>query len=94
MKPYAKDYALTDSVLQEVQDNAKLELFGWADDNVRYARGVANCGLDHKVELTFGNRWETLKKATVIVLSKEVERRKKAKEIMDKAEQLKFIKKW
>ncbi len=42
MKPYAKDYALTDSVLQEAQDNAKLELFGLADDNIQYARGVAN----------------------------------------------------
>jgi hypothetical protein len=30
---------------------------------------------------------------TAIVLSEEVERRKKAKEIMDKAEQLMFIKK-
>ncbi len=42
MKPHAKDYALTDSELQEVRDNAKLELFGLADDNVCCARGVAN----------------------------------------------------
>jgi hypothetical protein len=42
----------------------------------------------------FGNQWKTLKKATAIVLSEEVERQKKAKEIMDKAEQLKFLKKW
>jgi hypothetical protein len=42
MKLYAKDHALTDSILQEAQDNAKLELFGLADDNVCYARGVAN----------------------------------------------------
>ncbi len=42
MKPYANDYALTDSVLQEAWDNAKLELFRLADDNVRYARGVSN----------------------------------------------------
>ncbi len=96
MKPYAKDYALTDSVLQEARDNAKLELFGLADDNVCYARRVANWlrKLDHEVELVFGNQREKLKKATVIVLSEEVERRKKAKEIMDKAEQPKFIKKW
>jgi hypothetical protein len=67
-----------------------------ADDNVCYARAVANQlpELDHKVELVFGNQRETLKKATAIILSEEVERRKKAKEIMDKAEQLKFIKKW
>ncbi len=50
--------------------------------------------LDHEVELIFGNQQETLKKATAIILSEEVERRKKAKESMDKAEQLKFIKKW
>jgi hypothetical protein len=88
MKPYAKDYALTDSVLQEARDDPKLELFRLADVNVCYARGVANqlCGLDHKVELIFGSQRETLKKATVIVLSEEVERGKKAKEIMDKAE--------
>jgi hypothetical protein len=49
--------------------------------------------LDHKVELVFGNQQETLKKATAIVLSEEMERHKKAKEIMDKVEQLKFIKK-
>ncbi len=42
MKPYAKDYALTDSVLQEARDSAKLELFGLAYDNIYYARGVAN----------------------------------------------------
>jgi hypothetical protein len=96
MKPYTKDYALTDSVLQEVRDNAKLELFGLADDNVCYARGVATRlrELDHKVELVFGNQRETLKKATATVLLEEVERCKKAKEIMNKAEQLKFIKKW
>jgi hypothetical protein len=41
MKPYAKDYVLTDSVRQEARDSAKLELFGLADDNVFYARGVA-----------------------------------------------------
>ncbi len=96
MMPYAKDYALTDSVLQEAQDNAKLELFGSAEDNICYARGVANQlrRLDHEVELIFGNQRETLKKATATVLSEEAERRKKAKEIMDKAERLKFIKKW
>jgi hypothetical protein len=42
MMPYAKDYALNDSVLQEARDSAKIELFGLADDYVCYARGVAN----------------------------------------------------
>jgi hypothetical protein len=42
MLPHAKNYALTDSVLQEAQDSAKLELFGSADDNIHFTRGVAN----------------------------------------------------
>ncbi len=50
--------------------------------------------MDHEVELIFGNCRETLKKATAIVLSEEVERHKKANKIMDKAAQQKFIKKW
>ncbi len=96
MMPYAKDYALTDNVRQEAWDSTKIELFGLADDNVCYARGVANQlqELDHEVELIFGNQRETLKKETTIVLSEEVERRKKANKIMNKAAQQKFIKKW
>ncbi len=57
MIPYAKDYAYTDSVLQETWNSAKIELFGLANDNVCYAREVANQlrELDHEVELIFGN---------------------------------------
>ena len=43
MKPYAKEYTLTDSIVQDARDWAKLELFGSAKENVRYARGV----MDH-----------------------------------------------
>ncbi len=39
MMTYAEDYALTDSVLQEAQDSAKIELFRLADDNICYGRG-------------------------------------------------------
>jgi hypothetical protein len=42
MKPYAKEYALTKSVVQEARDVAKAELFGKAEDNVKYAHGVAH----------------------------------------------------
>ena len=41
MKPYANDYALTDSVLQDTRDAVKDQLFGSPDDNVIYAKGVA-----------------------------------------------------
>ena len=40
MKPYAKAFTLTDSIIQDGKDLAKLDLFGNADDNVKYAKGV------------------------------------------------------
>jgi hypothetical protein len=43
MKPYAKEYTLTDSIVQDARDRAKLQLFGSTKENVQYARGV----LDH-----------------------------------------------
>ena len=42
MKPYAKEYTLTDSIVQDGKNLAKQELFGDPDDNVIYARPI--CG--------------------------------------------------
>ncbi len=55
MKPYAKEYTLTDSVVQDARDMAKLQLFGSAEENLQYARGVVDQvrGLGHKVEMMF-----------------------------------------
>jgi hypothetical protein len=97
MKPYAKEYALTNSVVQEARDVAKAELFGKAEDNVKYAHGVAHLlrQLGHEVELIFSDRRQAVKKACAIVLLEEVERRVKEKEAtMDKQEQREYIKKW
>jgi hypothetical protein len=43
MKSYAKEYTLTDSIVQDARDWAKSELFGSAEENVRYVRSV----MDH-----------------------------------------------
>ena len=40
VKPYAKEYTLTVSTIQDGRDLAKLELFGLPNDNVKYAHGV------------------------------------------------------
>jgi len=37
MKPYAKEYTMTDSIVQDSKQLAKHELFGDADDNVRFS---------------------------------------------------------
>ena len=41
LKPYAKDYAVTDAILQDARHLAKELLFGSAEDNVQYANGLA-----------------------------------------------------
>ena len=43
MKPYAKEYMLMGSIVQDARDLAKLQLFGSAEENMQYGRGV----LDH-----------------------------------------------
>jgi hypothetical protein len=55
MKPYAKEYTLTDSIVQDARDMAKLQLFGSAEENVQYAHGVVDQvrELGHKVEMIF-----------------------------------------
>ncbi len=52
MKPYAKEYMLMDSIIQDARDMAKLQLLGSAEENVHYAQGVVDQvrGLGHKVK--------------------------------------------
>jgi hypothetical protein len=97
MKPYANDYALTDSILQDARDAVKEQLFGSPANNVLYAKGVAEQlrKLGHEVEFTYTDRRKTLKKALAMVLSEEAERRlKKNNESMDHQEQQQYIKQW
>ncbi len=65
MKPYTKEYMFTDSIIQDARDMAKLQLFGLAEENVQYARGVMDQvrGLGHKVEMIFQDGQETLQGA-------------------------------
>jgi hypothetical protein len=58
LKPYAKDCTLMDSILQEGRDIAKDVLFGSAEENVQYAKGLQAelCALEHEVELLFLDR--------------------------------------
>ena len=75
LKPYANNYTLTDSILQEGRDLAKGLLFGSPEDNLMYARGIQaklrELGLH--VELIFANRWETLQKVCAAVLDEEIQ---------------------
>ncbi len=62
LKPYAEDYPLMDSVLQEGRDVAKDVLFGLAEENVQYAEGlqVELRAMGQDVELLYADRKETI----------------------------------
>jgi hypothetical protein len=97
MKPYAKEYTLTDSIVQDAKDMAKLQLFGLAEENAQYARGVLDHvrGLGHKVKMMFQDHQETLKLVSTVVIHEELMRRKKMKiPALDKTLQLKYMNKW
>ena len=68
LSSYGKEHALTDSILQEAKTKAKAQLFGVAEDNVKFAEGVKS-ELEkegHVVELVYTNRKDTLKKYRAI----------------------------
>jgi hypothetical protein len=81
MKPYAKEYTLTDSIVQDARDMAKLQLFGSAEENVQYARGVLDHvrGLGHEVEMIFQDCRKTLKLVSAVVIHEALMRRTKMK---------------
>jgi hypothetical protein len=88
---------LTDSIVQDARDMAKLQLFGSAEENVQYARGVVDQvrGLGHEVEMIFQDQRETLQLVSSVVLHEELMRRKKMKlPALDKTLQLKYVNKW
>ena len=70
MKPYAKEYTLTDSIVQDARDRAKLQLFGSTEENMQYVRVVLDHvrQLGHKVEMIFQDRQKTIQAASAVVV--------------------------
>ncbi len=96
LKPYAKDYALTDSILQEGRDIAKDVLFGLAEENVQYAEGLQAelRASGHDVKLLFWDRKQTIGQVGAVVLSEEMAQLKKLKTMMDLEQQKRYVKRW
>ena len=97
LKAYGKEYALTDSILQEARTAARAKLFGTAKENVKYAERVKNelVKRGHVVRVRYTGRRETLKNIEVIILAEELLRRKHFdNSTLDKEERTSFILKW
>ena len=96
MSPYANDYVLTDNILQDGRDIAKVERFGVPEDNVQFAHGVFTelNAMGHEVFFLYTDRSQTLKNVSAVVLLEELERKKKEKMSMSRAERRNFLSNW
>ncbi len=97
LSAYGKEHSLTDSILQEARTDAKAQLFGIAEENVKYAEGMKT-ELEkegHIVNLIYTNRKETLRNVEHLVVGEELLRLKATTNgTLDKAERCQFWSKW
>jgi hypothetical protein len=75
---YGKDHALTDSILQEARTEAKAQLFGNSEENVKYTDSMKTYleRNGHVVELRYTSRKETIRNVERLVFSEELQRLK------------------
>jgi hypothetical protein len=88
---------ITDNLLQEARDWAKLQLFGNADNNVKYCEAVkaAIIGMDHLCEFLYCDRRDVIRQLRATVVREELKRREDKKEpALERSETEEFIKNW
>ena len=78
LQPYGYDYVFTDSITQDARANAKFDMFGSPDDNVKYAHSVARelKEMGHCVESLHCTRSKVVSKLGYGVLAEEDYRQK------------------
>ena len=69
-----KEHSLTYSILQDARSNTKAQLFGIAEENVKYTEGMkSELEKDgHIVQLIYTNRKETLQNVEQLVIGEEL----------------------
>jgi len=74
LSAYGKEHLLTDLILQDARTEAKAQLFGVAEENVRYAEGMkSELEKDgHVVELMYMSRKDTLHNVERLVIGEEM----------------------
>ncbi len=98
LKPYLNDYVMTNNILQDARDFAKVDLFDQPENKVNYTHAIAKATEDigHIVELIFTGRGAMLQTVGAIVLKEELDRLKLDKHTMsqDKRRKCKYVNKW
>ncbi len=73
MKPYFNKYALSNNVLQEGHNKAKVDLFGYPEEIVQCVYTIAKAidEMGHTVSLIFTDRSKTMKTGNAFVLKRK-----------------------
>jgi hypothetical protein len=81
---------LSNNILQEGCDEAKVDLFGNPEENIQYTYTIARVieEMGRTVNLIFTNRSKTMKTVNALVLKKEMYRKKADKQSMTRQEKL------
>jgi hypothetical protein len=97
LSAYGKEHSLTDLIMQEARTEAKAQLFGIAEENVKYAEGMKS-ELEkhgHVVELMYTSRKETLCNVERLVIGEELLRVKSVTNVtLNRDERRQFRSKW
>ena len=97
VEAYGYPYAFTESILQDARKKAKLDLFGMAEDNAKYADGVVKelKLLGHHVELLYSSRAKVVSKLGVLLIAEENRNRKQKGEApLEPNKRSDFVAKW
>jgi hypothetical protein len=73
MKPYFNKYALSNNILQEGHNKAKVDQFGYLKEDVQNAYAIAKAidEMGHTVNLIFTDRSKTMKTVNALDLKRK-----------------------
>jgi hypothetical protein len=95
---YVNTDLITDNLLQEARDWAKLQLFGTPDDNVQYCKAVkaAIVEMGHSCEFLYSEHQDVIRQLRSTVVWEEVKRREKDNEpVLERgAETETYVRNW
>jgi hypothetical protein len=82
IRDYVNEYAITNNILQDARQHARKDIFGEAEDNVKYAYALRDSLVErgHDCELMFTSRREVLRQIRAVVVKEELDRREIANE--------------
>ena len=80
IKNHANPNLITDNIFQEARDTAKFDLFGDADDNVKYCEAVRDAiiAMGHSCKLIFADRRDVIRKLQMTLLWEDLKCREES----------------